>query len=203
MISMALQKTCFVLLILAGLICGCSSAKTVIILLPDESGKVGEVQISNKHGVRTIKSAYASVSVRGDKKPQQPVTVPEQEVREAFAAALVAEPLPPARYMLFFVWDSTELTKKSRAELPAIFSEIQKRTSTDISVSGHTDRCGVGDFNIGLSRRRAARVRDLLVAEGVAAESISVSSHGEDNPLVITADDVPEPRNRRVEVIIR
>jgi len=33
--------------------------------------------------------------------------------------------------------------------------------------------------------------------------NITVTSHGEGNPLIKTADNVSEPRNRRVEVVIR
>lgn len=68
---------------------------------------------------------------------------------------------------------------------------------------GHTDRSGAKEFNMALSRRRAQRVRDLLVAEGIAPAAIRLAFHGEGNPLIPTADNVPEPRNRRVEVIVR
>jgi outer membrane protein OmpA-like peptidoglycan-associated protein len=46
-------------------------------------------------------------------------------------------------------------------------------------------------------------VRDLLIAEGIAPATIRLAFHGEGNPLIQTADNVPEPRNRRVEVIVR
>ena len=54
-----------------------------------------------------------------------------------------------------------------------------------------------------LSLQRAILVRDYLVGEDVDASIIQVDSHGEGNPLFPTADEVPEPRNRRVEVLVR
>jgi outer membrane protein OmpA-like peptidoglycan-associated protein len=54
-----------------------------------------------------------------------------------------------------------------------------------------------------LSRRRAEKVRDLLIAANIAPAVIRVAFHGEGNPLIQTVDNVPEPRNRRVEVIVR
>ena len=51
-----------------------------------------------------------------------------------------------------------------------MIAEIEKRASTDIDVIGHTDRSGAKEFNMALSRRRAERVRDLLVAEGIAQQ---------------------------------
>ena len=50
---------------------------------------------------------------------------------------------------------------------------------------------------------RAERVRDLLIAEGLDPTLIEVDSHGENNPLIPTADEIAEPRNRRVEVTVR
>jgi len=41
------------------------------------------------------------------------------------------------------------------------------------------------------------------VARGAAVEQISVDYQGEGDPLIPTADGVAEPRNRRVEVIVR
>ena len=84
-----------------------------------------------------------------------------------------------------------------------IITEIDKRASSDIEVIGHTDRSGTDDFNMQLSRNRAEKVRDLLLAASIAHETIRVAFHGEGNPLVHTADNVPEPLNRRVEVIVR
>jgi flagellar motor protein MotB len=51
--------------------------------------------------------------------------------------------------------------------------------------------------------KRATMVRDLLIAAGVEASRIEVSSLGETDLLVSSADDAPEPRNRRVDITIR
>ena len=49
----------------------------------------------------------------------------------------------------------------------------------------------------------ALKVRDLIVVDGIPHKSISVASHGECNPLIKTVDNVPESRNRKIEVIVR
>ena len=46
-------------------------------------------------------------------------------------------------------------------------------------------------------------MRDILIGLGVGPDIIRIFSHGEGNPLIPTPDDVPEPRNRRVEVLVR
>ena len=50
---------------------------------------------------------------------------------------------------------------------------------------------------------RAKSVARYLVSKGVPEDSIQITSHSENNPLIKTGDNVREPRNRRVEVIVR
>ena len=45
--------------------------------------------------------------------------------------------------------------------------------------------------------------RTLLVNAGLTRKAIEVTSHGEAELLVKTADGVFEPRNRRVEITVR
>ena len=42
-----------------------------------------------------------------------------------------------------------------------------------------------------------------LEKNGINQDYLEVTSHGEGNPLVPTPDGVDEPRNRRVEVVVR
>jgi OmpA-OmpF porin, OOP family len=73
----------------------------------------------------------------------------------------------------------------------------------DLVVIGHTDTVGSAAFNDTLSRQRAEVVRSALVARGIAADRIVVVGRGERELVVITADNVAEPRNRRVEIQVR
>ena len=47
------------------------------------------------------------------------------------------------------------------------------------------------------------RMAELLRARGLEAMELRVESHGERNLLVATPDATAEPRNRRVEVLVR
>jgi outer membrane protein OmpA-like peptidoglycan-associated protein len=200
---MAGKKT-FILLLLSALwIGGCATGKTVVVLLPDPDGHAGKIEISNKDGTKDLNQAGYAVSVSSGNAPQPAGKMSEKEIKHIFAKALAVEPAPPAKYILYFFLDSIELKPDSRASMKEIITEIEKRTSTDIEVIGHTDRSGDDEFNMALSRRRAEKVRDLLVAGGIAPDAIRVAFHGEGNPLIQTADSVHEPLNRRVEVIVR
>jgi outer membrane protein OmpA-like peptidoglycan-associated protein len=70
-------------------------------------------------------------------------------------------------------------------------------------LTGHADRAGPSDYNFGLSRRRADAVKAELVRLGVSSAEITTEAKGESEPLVPTADGVPEAQNRRVEILMR
>ena len=53
-----------------------------------------------------------------------------------------------------------------------------------------------------LSLERANEVRRMLVDQGVSAEYLNIEYYGESKPLVPTEDNVSEPKNRRVEVVL-
>jgi len=99
--------------------------------------------------------------------------------------------------------DSLGLAENSMSFITGIVEETGARRAVDVSVVGHTDRVGDEEYNLDLSTRRAGAVRDLLVSRGIDPSILHVASHGEENPLVPTEDEVSEPLNRRVEVTVR
>jgi outer membrane protein OmpA-like peptidoglycan-associated protein len=111
--------------------------------------------------------------------------------------------MAPARFVLYFVEGGDVLTAESQRELENVFAEIKKRPAPDLIVVGHTDRVGSVTDNDRLALRRAEKVRAQLIEQGFLAENISASGRGEREPLVATADEVAEARNRRVEMLVR
>ena len=80
---------------------------------------------------------------------------------------------------------------------------VKGRVAPDVIVVGHTDTTGAPASNVALGLNRAHAVRKLLLDAGLDGSLIEVTSHGEVELLVRTADDTLEPRNRRVEVTVR
>jgi outer membrane protein OmpA-like peptidoglycan-associated protein len=196
-------RTACVLLLMA-LLLGCSTRGDLIVLLPDEDGKVGRVEVTNKGGAQILAQANQAVAVRGpDIPPDPPVAMQPERIESLFGPAMAARPAAPAHFILYFESQDADLQTSSRALVPEILEAIRKRASTDILVIGHTDRTGSEQFNRRLSLQRAKRVRQVLVENGVDPEAITVDYHGEGAPLVVTEDGVPEPLNRRVEVVVR
>lgn len=183
---------------------GCSSGGgSVVVLLPDASGKVGKAEVSNSKGTALIEKAHETVSVNIEQKPKISGIMSAQEINDIFEIALAAEPIPPAHFFLNFYLGSDKMIEESKPVIQLILSDIGKRPSHQIVIRGHADRKGEDNSNYLLSGKRAARVKNILIKEGVSPENIKVTSHGEKLPLIQTADDVAEPLNRRVEVLVR
>jgi outer membrane protein OmpA-like peptidoglycan-associated protein len=87
--------------------------------------------------------------------------------------------------------------------MPEILNAVRERPFPDVTAIGHTDTTGTAAANYQLGLRRAEIVRGLLVAAGLDARAIEVASHGEADPLIPTAAQTNEPRNRRVEIQIQ
>jgi len=177
--------------------------RSMFLVIPDSEGKVGQITVTNRAGTQVVdQPRQASTVQSADDAPSPPSTLEETEIKRIFGEALAAQPAAPARFILYFKDDSEELTPESELLLPEVFRTIRDRGALDISVIGHTDTIGTRDYNYQLSFRRARKVADLLVAQGVDRKILEIESHGEDNLLVKTGDQVREPRNRRVEITV-
>jgi outer membrane protein OmpA-like peptidoglycan-associated protein len=201
------KNSILVALILLCLLAGCSAKRDLIVLLPDPDGKVGVIRVTTKGGSQILdKSGYAVQVEDFNKPPTAPKSMAEDEITGLFAVALSAQPDLTGRFisfLLFFESDTSELTHESKELFPEVVRTIQNRKAKEIYVIGHTDRVGTELYNIKLSSRRAYYIRDLLVSSGIKSSDLDVSFHGEAMPLVTTLDEVAEPLNRRVEVIVR
>ena len=104
---------------------------------------------------------------------------------------------------IFFDWDSSELPADARQTVQFVTTNAVRCNWRNITVTGHADKSGGNEYNMGLSQRRAQAVAGLLASSGVPAGSITTAARGEEQPRVPTADGVREPQNRRVEITVR
>jgi len=181
--------------------------RDLIVLLPDPDGNTGVVQVTTRGGSQVLdKSGYATEVAEASNRPTVPKLVSESEVRGIFGSALSAQPDLRDRFVSFILYfdrDTTRLTPESREMVTEVAKRIKTRGSSDVFVVGHTDRVGTEGYNLDLSSKRAFHVRDLFLSGGIRPSAVTVSFHGEAMPLVPTGDEVAEPLNRRVEVIVR
>lgn len=116
----------------------------------------------------------------------------------------VVEPAPmapeEAMYLVFFNWDSTELSSGAKNVLDAVAKEVMKNPPEQVVIVGHADTSGNKEYNDRLAFKRATAVRDALVERGVSEDLLVVEGRGENELLVSTSDDVREPANRRTNI---
>ena len=178
--------------------------KDVIILLGNSDGSVGMINVTSAGETLVLDQSGQAVTVgSSEEPPNEPFMIKEKDIRDIFQEALEATPEKPLKFILYFNTNTTELSPESQQQLPEIIKIITGRTAPDIGIIGHTDRTASDKYNHQLSMRRATTIRDTIVTGGIDSHLLEVTGHGENNPLVETADDVSEPLNRRVEIIVR
>jgi OOP family OmpA-OmpF porin len=192
----------FAALLLVAVLAACASKpQGTVVLLPDADGRDTAVSVKQAEGELLLDKPYAAAQLtsRGPLKASSSA----EQVQAQFGSALAARPLPPAQFTLYFIEGKDEFTDESRRAFDGVLAEIAQRPVPDVLVIGHTDKVGNDAFNDALSRQRAEVVRRALVARGIAADNIVVVGRGKREPIVPTADNVAEPRNRRVEILVR
>lgn len=105
-----------------------------------------------------------------------------------------------AMYLVFFNWDSAEISSGAMSVLDAVAAEVSKNPPKSLNVVGFADTSGSKQYNQRLGFKRANAVKDALAKRGVDASILNVNSKGEDELLVQTPDNVREPANRRVNI---
>ena len=103
---------------------------------------------------------------------------------------------------VLFANDSADLGPRAYEAVADIAADARSHPRAGIEVDGFTDTTGAPDHNMELSRARAMAVADVLARHGVDSRRIQARGFGETRLAVNTADQVSEPRNRRVVIRI-
>ena len=105
------------------------------------------------------------------------------------------EPIPAV--LLRSVFFPTDYPTRKNPEVGLVRSQQEALTSlaagfkqyleydsnAKLSLDAHADERGAGSYNQGLSELRAQHVKEFLVSQGIAANKIDTSAHGDENPL--------------------
>lgn len=102
-----------------------------------------------------------------------------------------------------FKYDSAELTESSFPTLTAIAELFKENPDLKIEIWGHTDSRGDEDYNLRLSHRRANKVKEFMVKNGIPDTRINSTGYGESKPIASNDTDEGRIKNRRVEFNIK
>lgn len=188
------------LLSLLALATGCAS-KSYVVLLESPDGSTGAIVVEDSQGSTRVDRKHQAVGL--GQRWQREFSVTPAAIKKDFSAALEAQPRLPERFLIYFQTGGASLTADSEAEIPRVLATIKARGPSAVSVTGHTDTVSGSRWNEHIGLVRARSIADLLRQRGIEAIELKVESHGERNLLIQTPDDTAEPRNRRVEIIVR
>ena len=180
---------------------GACASKGNVVLLPEADGKPTAVTVRQANTEIVLDQPYAAAKV-GARSVDAYQSSP-QAVEAQFGKAMAAQPVRAETFVLYFVEGRDEFTDESKRLVDQVLAEVARRPVPDVLVVGHTDAVGTDQVNDALGLRRAETVRAALIALGVRAGDVQAISRGKRAPAVPTADGVAEPRNRRVEIIVR
>ena len=105
-------------------------------------------------------------------------------------------------YGIYFDVNKDVVKPESYGALKDIAQVLQQNPNVRVKIVGHTDADGADDFNLDLSKRRAAAVKNELAKTfGIDASRMETDGMGETKP--VAANDTPanKAKNRRVEFI--
>jgi len=159
------------------------------------------VTVEGSQDTRVLTVPLESATLRG--RGVQVETRTPGEVRALFGTVLDATPTPTRTYVIQFATGASTIPLEADDTVAALFADVAATPVVEVAIVGHTDRQGSVEVNDRLSIDRAVAVREALIARGLKATLIRVVGRGEREPAVATADEVAEPRNRRVVILVR
>lgn len=126
----------------------------------------------------------------------------------------IAEGLPEPRAKLFstgkyvtnailFDVNSAEIRPESFGILREIAEALKTENGKKVKIVGHTDSDGSDSYNMDLSKKRSASVKDALVTTfGVGEGQLTTDGKGESDPVASNDTTLDKAKNRRTEFIV-
>lgn len=100
-----------------------------------------------------------------------------------------------------FDFDKSTLKPEGKPILDEAAKILAENPDVNLEVQGYTDGIGSVEYNLGLSDRRAATVKDYLVSEGVASSRLTTQGFGKADPVATNDTEEGRAQNRRVELV--
>lgn len=157
------------------------------------------VRTAKQRGVRRLDDAAETSAVRA----APSATMAPSKVNSATIIPQASAP-PSVNLFVEFETGSAELTRQAKTSLDNLGRALSSSELTPyrFRIEGHTDTVGLKEFNLSLSKRRAAAVAHYIVQNyGVNEARLDAIGVGSEHLLVATPPQTPEAKNRRVEVV--
>jgi peptidoglycan-associated lipoprotein len=129
-----------------------------------------------------------------------------QSMRQEFGAKIAA--MEDGLHFAFpvnFAYDDAQVRTEDQPALARFSKVVQKYyPGSKVTIEGFADPAGSTSYNLALSKRRAASVRDYLVSNGLTGNELGVIGYGETRQVAAGASrNMPGAElNRRVVFVI-
>jgi peptidoglycan-associated lipoprotein len=100
---------------------------------------------------------------------------------------------------IHFALDRADLSPEARTTLAAKAEILRASPDVTLRISGHADERGSDEYNLALSKRRAAEAKRFLTQQGVDSTRLETVGYGEEQPLDTGATEPAWAVNRRAE----
>ena len=99
-----------------------------------------------------------------------------------------------------FLFNSDHIDSTATSEIMAFVIFMKENPLYKATITGHTDSIGTPENNQILSERRAERVKEALVAQGIESDRLIIMGKGESMPVMSNMLEVGRAENRRIEL---
>jgi peptidoglycan-associated lipoprotein len=103
---------------------------------------------------------------------------------------------------VFFETDSSAITAQGQQTLDRQVQWLNQYPNYAFTLEGHADERGTREYNLALGARRAAAVRDYMIARGIAANRMRTISYGKERPVAVCDDISCWSQNRRSVTVL-
>jgi peptidoglycan-associated lipoprotein len=103
---------------------------------------------------------------------------------------------------IYFDYDKADIRSDQVGRLEADASWLKEHRGLKFRVEGNCDDRGSEEYNLGLGDKRANKVKEFLIKEGVDPSSINTISYGEERPVCREATEDCYQKNRRAAFVL-
>lgn len=100
--------------------------------------------------------------------------------------------------MVFFAFDSAEITSGAKKDLLAQSLYMKNHDDVNVVLEGHCDERGSTEYNLALGALRAGNAAHVLIKDGIEPERIKTISYGKENPQYPGTGEEIWAKNRNV-----
>ena len=97
---------------------------------------------------------------------------------------------------VFFAYDQSDISSEGQQILQRQAEWLKRYGQVTVTIEGHCDERGTREYNLALGERRAAAVKNVLVALGIPSARIKTISYGKERPIVVGSSEEGYAQNR-------